>query len=85
MRELAVPLRENISRGPERVDIGGETFSTTTRRRMPFFVSGNQLYYWTRAWQSGEAQGLREIAAGESRIFRDGKSAAEWLLSDDEE
>jgi hypothetical protein len=81
--DLAIPLRANLSGGPELVELGGETYSTV-RRHMPFFVARDQLYYWTREWQAGEAEALRDLEEGRSRRFPDGTSAADWLLSDED-
>lgn len=61
-----------------------ETCTAATGRRPPLFVPRDQLYYWTREWQEGEAEALREIAEGQARRFPDGTAAADWLLSDDE-
>jgi hypothetical protein len=59
-----------------------ETFTAATGQRPPLFVPRDQLYYWTREWQSGEAEALRELAEGDFFTFHDGTSAAEWLLDD---
>ncbi len=53
-------------------------------RRIPLFAPRDQAYYWTVAWQRGEAEALREVAEGKTRRFSSGAAAAEWLLSDDE-
>jgi hypothetical protein len=79
---VQIPPRENLSGGRGVVDVGGETFSTTVHREMPFFVSRDQLYYWMREWQNGEADALRDLEAGHFRRFPDGKSAATWLLDE---
>jgi hypothetical protein len=80
---LAIPLHANLSGGPEHVELGGETYSTV-RRRMPFFVTRDQLYYWTREWQAGEREALQDLKKGDFRRFPDGTSAAEWLLTDED-
>jgi hypothetical protein len=80
---LDLPLRENVSASPDRVEIGGKTYSTV-RRRVPFFVARTELYYWTRDWQAGEREALEDIAEGRVRRFPDGASAAKWLLSDED-
>ena len=58
-----------------------ETASSTPHMR-PLFVPRSQLYYWTREWQDGEAEALREIAEGKCRTFKDGSAAAAWLLGE---
>ena len=55
-----------------------------TGLRTPLFVPEAQLYYWTLAWQAGEAEALRDIAAGKVRRFESGFDAAAWLLADEE-
>ena len=82
MTDLAIPLRENVSGGPELVSFGSETFSTWIRRRMPFFIARNQFYYWTREWQAGESEALRDLEEGRFETFADGTSAARWLFSE---
>jgi len=52
--------------------------------RTPLFVPQEQMYYWTLAWQAGEAEALRDIAAGKVRRFESGFDAAAWLLADEE-
>jgi hypothetical protein len=83
MTVLDLPLQENISATPDPVEMGGEGYSTV-RRRIPFFVARSELYYWTRQWQEGEREALRDLAEGRSRRFPDGASAAEWLLADED-
>jgi hypothetical protein len=61
------------------------SLASTTSRRPPIFVPSGQLYFWTREWQNGEAEALREIENGEARRFPNGKAAADWILSDDED
>jgi hypothetical protein len=78
---LTLPVLENVSRSTERV----AATRASTRGRPPLFVPRGQLYYWTHEWQDGEAEALREIADGQARRFPNGSSAAEWLLSDDED
>jgi hypothetical protein len=83
MTVLELPLQENASAPPDRVEIGGETYSTV-RQRIPFFVARAQLYYWTRDWQAGERKALEDLAEGRYRRFPDGASAAKWLLTDED-
>ena len=80
---LTVPLLENASRSDDMV--AASVASTGRWNRPPVFVPLSQLYYWTREWQEGEAAALREIAEGKTRRFPDGTSAANWILSDDED
>jgi hypothetical protein len=82
---LTMPVHENLTRDHDTVGVGGETLSASLRRRIPFFVERSQLYYWTREWREGEAEALRDLGEGRFRTFSDGTSAAQWLLSDDEE
>jgi hypothetical protein len=84
MTDVAIPLVENVSRGSDRIAFNGETYSTTVRRLMPFFVARDQLYYWTHEWQTGEAEAMRDLGEGRYRTFPDSTSAAEWLLRDED-
>lgn len=52
--------------------------------RIPIFVPSGQLYYWTKEWQDGEAEALRDIRAGRVRRFSSGADAADWLLGDED-
>jgi hypothetical protein len=80
---LTIPLTQNAARG--RVfDIDPDSMSTSLRERIPFFVARQQLYYWTRDWQAGEADALRDLKEGRFRTFPDGSSAAQWLLRDED-
>lgn len=54
------------------------------RVRVPIFVGRDQLYYWTREWQAGEADALADLAARRFRTFRTGRDAAAWLLRDED-
>jgi hypothetical protein len=51
--------------------------------RLPLFIPRSQLYYWTREWQSGEAEALDDIVHGRVRRFSSGTDAAAWLLADE--
>ena len=53
--------------------------------RVPIFMPTSQAYYWTRDWQDGEAEALRDIEDGRVRRFASGAEAARWLLSPDED
>jgi hypothetical protein len=80
---LTLPLHENVSRSRDTVE--ATVAATGAQKRPPLFVPRDQLYYWTREWQEGEAEALHELQEGEFRSFPDGTTAAGWLLSDDEE
>jgi hypothetical protein len=49
------------------------------------FGSRDELYYWTVAWQQGQAETEAALAAGEAITFDtdDPMDVARWLLSDD--
>lgn len=53
-------------------------------RRIPPLTSTGQLYYWTRAWQEGEAEAMAERARGDTYRFENTDDAIRWLLSEDE-
>jgi hypothetical protein len=79
-----IALQENGAQGPEHIDVRGDTATSTVRRRVPLFVSRNQLYYWTREWQAGEAEALSDLEKGRFDTFPDGTSAARWLSKDED-
>jgi hypothetical protein len=53
---------------------------------MPAFVSAEEAYFWTFAWQEGIREAMAEREAGNSRVFDsdDPDDVVRWLLSDDE-
>ncbi len=51
---------------------------------LPTIVNRAEAYYWTRAWQAGEAESLAEIQRGEVESFTGGAAAVRWLLSEDD-
>jgi hypothetical protein len=51
---------------------------------LPTSIPHAQAYYWTRLWQEGEAEALRELAAGAAATFEDGTAAIRWLLDDED-
>lgn len=53
--------------------------------QMPPAISRAQAYYWSRAWQAGEAESLVELQAGHGRVFRDPTDLARYLLGVDDE
>ena len=50
---------------------------------MPLFVPKDELFFWTRAWQEGEAESATEREAGNLRTFDDPRDLFRWLLSDE--
>lgn len=53
--------------------------------RAPIFMPNDQSYFWTSAWQHGEADALHDIETGNVMRFSSAAAAVAWLLSDDEE
>lgn len=49
-------------------------------RPIPVFLPAEQLYYWTYAWQSGEAKALHDLREGRARNFDDPRAAVSYLL-----
>ncbi len=56
-----------------RMEVGG--------RRIPLSIPVSQRYFWTRTWQQGEAESVRDIANGDVRTFADPLDAIRWLLA----
>jgi hypothetical protein len=50
----------------------------------PFILRDDQLYFWTHAWQVGEAESAADLASGETELFGDATSAIKWLFSAEE-
>ena len=50
----------------------------------PRVIPISQAYYWTREWQEGEAEALRDLETGNSRVFADPRDAIRYLLGPDE-
>jgi hypothetical protein len=57
-----------------------------TPHTMPAFVSAEEAYFWTFAWQEGIREAMAEREAGNSVVFGsdDPDDVVRWLLSDDE-
>jgi hypothetical protein len=48
--------------------------------RMPVSIPADQAYFWSRAWQEGEAEALADLEAGRSQTFADPTELARYLL-----
>jgi hypothetical protein len=86
---LTVESREPIFRsrsvrvaslGASRVATNGKT--TRARRQVPLFIPASQAYYWSSAWQEGEAETRANLDAGNARTFNDPLDAIRHLLDD---
>lgn len=51
-------------------------------RRVPVFIRADQSYYWSRLWQSGEAESRANLEAGNFKSFDDPLDAVRHLLDD---
>ncbi len=51
----------------------------------PTVIPRSQVYYWSHAWQAGEAEGLADIEAGRTRVFNDPGELARYLLNPGDE
>jgi hypothetical protein len=60
------------------------TAPNVARDGLPGTIPSDQLFFWTRQWQEGEAESAAARAAGDVREFASGREATRWLLSDDE-
>lgn len=86
MSTITLPTFETAKR-PAGIEL--HVFETSSARAaghsrdVPLFVPRDQAYYWTRQWQAGESEALRELAEGKARRFGSGAEAAQWLLADD--
>jgi hypothetical protein len=50
---------------------------------LPASILADELFFWTRVWQEGEAESAAARAAGRVHEFTSGREAVRWLLSDD--
>lgn len=59
------------------------TVSVTTvlPDREVLVVPESQRYYWSKAWQLGEAATLAELGTGNAFCFEDPMEAIQWLLA----
>lgn len=82
---LIIPSMANSQESTELVQLVETTSQVEGRRSIPFSVPRGQLYYWSQRqrWQLDEHEALEELDAGRGSAFSDGKSAAEWLLTDE--
>lgn len=62
------------------VDMSAGTELPLLPERMPVSIPADQRYFWTRAWQEGEAQALEDLQAGRSQTFNDPTDLARYLL-----
>lgn len=51
-------------------------------RNVPLFIPANQAYYWSNAWQEGEAETRANLHAGNARTFDNSLDAVRHLLDD---
>jgi hypothetical protein len=51
-------------------------------RRLPAFISRDQLYYWGKKWQANEAESREDFASGNFQIFTSIRDAIDWLEDD---
>ena len=50
----------------------------------PFAIPADQVYYWTRIWQTGEAESKADLASGDTVVFGSASGAIHWLFSSEE-
>ena len=81
---MTVTLELNDASAGSTVDVYAASAATTLPRgvpkHMPTMIPRSQLYYWTRAWQEGEAKAIADIEAGRSQVFSDPRELARYLL-----
>lgn len=51
-------------------------------RKVPLFIPADQAYYWSNAWQQGEAETRANLRAGNAQTFDDPLDAIRHLLDD---
>ncbi len=63
----------------------GAAFMGYVGSRPPLFVPRDQVFFWTSAWQAGEAESARAREAGDVHDFDNAEDALRWLTSPDAE
>lgn len=80
VKMLNIGVSADNKSGPDNVVIN---VSTSVLRgsgdRPPLFVPKDEIGFWTKKWQAGEAESARERAAGRLRSFDSGKDLLDWL------
>lgn len=89
MTSLTVESRERIfrSRSVRVGSLGASRIATNSktaggRRQVPLFIPASQAYYWSSAWQEGEAETRANLDAGNAKTFNDPLDAIRHLLDD---
>lgn len=62
---------------------GAVSSSVQISKRVPISIPETELYYWTRQWQTDEAQAVAEIENGLGQRFENSTDAIRWLLDAD--
>ncbi len=55
-----------------------------SRHGLPASIPTDQLLFWTRRWQAGEAESAAAREAGDVVEFENGFDAVRWLLSEED-
>jgi hypothetical protein len=61
----------------------GTIATDSVRLRAPGAIPKDQLFFWTRRWQEGEAESTAARERGDVREFSTGRDAVRWLLDDE--
>lgn len=78
---VSYPTAISATRAPTH----GVTATTDAARQLaPILIARDELFFWTRKWQEGEAESAAARASGDFREFSSGRDAVRWLLSDDD-
>lgn len=56
----------------------------STEERPPLFVPRDEILFWTRTWQQGEAESAAAREAGDLRRFNAAEDLLSWLQSPDD-
>lgn len=85
-RTITVSADRPTGEGEARTEVRADSPSRSSApevapRRTPLFVTRNEAYYWSREWQSDEAEALQELERGEGKVFHDPREAVRWLRS----
>ncbi len=62
---------------------GASNMTGLRTARIPTFVPGDQIYYWSYAWQDAERKAMADLRDGRVRTFDDPVAAVHYLLGSD--
>jgi hypothetical protein len=81
---VEITVRADTSTEPGVARIAFASGPESNDARPPLFVPREEILFWTRSWQAGEAESARARVAGHLRVFGSGAELVDWLEADDD-